>query len=276
MSSPRTGQVLADRYEVLAPIARGGMADVLEGRDRVLDRRVALKVFRAGAGADRARFDAEALVLAALDHPNLVRIYDAGEHDGAAFVVLELIEGRTLAEVVADDGLMAAAALAAVGADVADALAYVHEQGVVHRDVTPSNVLLDPTGRARLTDFGIARLVDTTRITAEATTVGTAAYMAPEQVQGHDVGPPADVYALGLVLLEALTGRRAFDLPAQEALVARLVRSPDTTTDVPSGWQPVLAAMTDRAAPDRPSAVEVAADLRGLSAAPAGGLAAGA
>ena len=197
------GSVLAGRYELVRHIARGGMADVYEADDRQLQRAVAIKVFRAGATADRARFDAEVVVLAALNHPGLVQVYDAGEHEGDAFVVLDLVDGPTLAARLASGGPVPPAAAAEVGAQVADALAYVHDQGVVHRDVTPANVLCSPDGRALLADFGIARLIDTSRVTAAATTVGTAAYMAPEQVQGLDVTPAADVYSLGLVLLEA-------------------------------------------------------------------------
>ena len=151
-----------------------------------------------------------------------------------------------------------------MGAQVADALAYVHDQGVVHRDVTPANVLCSPDGRALLADFGIARLIDTSRVTAAATTVGTAAYMAPEQVQGLDVTPAADVYSLGLVLLELLTGRKAFTGTAQETAVARLVRDPDTSTDVPDAWRDLLRDMTERAPSDRPSAAQVRDRLRAM------------
>jgi hypothetical protein len=151
-----------------------------------------------------------------------------------------------------------------VGAQVADALAYVHGQGVVHRDVTPANVLCSPDGRTLLADFGIARLIDTSRVTAAATTVGTAAYMAPEQVQGVDVTPAADVYSLGLVLLELLTGRKAFTGTAQETAVARLVRDPDTNTDVPDAWRDLFRDMTERAPADRPSASQVRDRLRAM------------
>src|SRR5688572_5471821 len=202
------------------------MADVYEATDHQLQRQVAVKVFRAAATSDRARFDAEVVVLAALNHPGLVQVYDAGDQDGDAFVVLELVEGPTLATRLREVGPLPAVDVADLGAQVADALAYVHERGVVHRDVTPSNVLCGPDGRPRLADFGIARLVDTTRVTAAATAIGTAAYMAPEQVQGHDVTPAADVYALGLVLLELLTGRRAFEGTGHEVAVARLARPP--------------------------------------------------
>ena len=258
------GSVLAGRYELVRHIARGGMADVYEADDRQLQRAVAIKVFRAGATADRARFDAEVVVLAALNHPGLVQVYDAGEHEGDAFVVLDLVDGPTLAARLASGGPIPPAAAAEVGAQVADALAYVHDQGVVHRDVTPANVLCSSDGRALLADFGIARLIDTSRVTAAATTVGTAAYMAPEQVQGLDVTPAADVYSLGLVLLELLTGRKAFTGTAQETAVARLVRDPDTSTNVPDAWRDLLRDMTERAPSDRPPAAQVRDRLRAM------------
>ena len=232
------------------------MSDVFEAEDERLHRRVAVKVFRSGPAAHRTRFDTEVRMLASLDHPGLVRVFDAGEHDGDAFVVLELIDGPTLASRL-PDGPLPPEEVADLGAALADALAYVHQRGVVHRDVTPTNVLCGPDGRPRLADFGIARLVDSTRLTASATAIGTAAYMAPEQVQGHEVTPAADVYALGLVLLELLTGRRAFEGTAHEVAVARLTRSPDTTTDVPGPWRALLTAMTEQPAEARPSAATV-------------------
>jgi len=263
-SAPHVGSILAGRYELVRFIARGGMGEVYEAEDRQLQRQVAVKVFRAGAAADRSRFDSEIVVLAALNHPGLVHVYDAGEHHGDAFVVLELVDGPTLASRLAGGAPVPSAEVAALGASLADALAYVHDQGVVHRDVTPSNVICGTDGRPRLADFGIARLIDTTRVTAVSTAVGTAAYMAPEQVQGHDVTPAADVYALGLVLLELHTGRRAFTGTPQEVAVARLVRSPDVAAGVPDAWRPLLATMTDRAAANRPSAAEVRDQLNAL------------
>jgi serine/threonine protein kinase len=244
------------------------MGDVYEGRDQVLDRRVAVKLFRAASPADRGRFDAEVRLLAGLDHPTLVRVYDAGPHGHDAYLVLELIDGPPLAEVLAKRGALPAAEVAVLGADLADALASIHERNVVHRDVTTSNVLCDPDGRARLVDFGIARLMGSPRVTATLTTVGTAAFMAPEQVAGEEVTPAADVYSLGLVLLELLTGRRPFVGEAQEVAVARLVRDPDTTTDVPGGWRPLLRAMTDRSVATRPPATVVRDRLRALADAP--------
>jgi serine/threonine protein kinase len=260
------GSVLAGRYALIGHIARGGMGDVYVAEDRQLQRRVAVKVFRAAEAGDRARFDAEVVLLAALDHPGLVRVFDAGEQDGDAFVVLDLIEGPTLASLLAAGRQLSPSEVAELGTQLADALAYIHAHGIVHRDLTPSNVLCDADGRAHLADFGIARLVDTTRVTSTGTTLGTAAYMAPEQVQGHDVTPAADVYALGLVLLELLTGRQAFTGSPQEIAVARLARSPDTETGVPDGWCGLLRTMTDSAPLERPPAAKVRDQLQVLLA----------
>ena len=265
---PHVGSVLGERYELVRHIARGGMGDVYEAHDEVLDRRVAVKLYRAASPSDRGRFDAEVRLLAGLDHPTLVRVFDAGPHGDDAYVVLELVDGPPLAKVLATRGALPPAEVAALGADLADALDSIHARQVVHRDVTTSNILCDPDGRARLVDFGIARLLGTPRVTATLTTVGTAAFMAPEQVKGEEVTPAADVYALGLVLLELLTGRRAFEGTAHEVAIARLMRDPDTTTDVPGGWRPLLAAMTSQSADDRPRAASVRDRLRALVAAP--------
>jgi hypothetical protein len=246
------------------------MGDVYEARDRQLRRSVAVKLYRGTAPADRSRFDAEVVTLAALSHPTLVQVYDAGEHDGDGFVVLELVDGPTLRQIIAERGSLPADEVASLGAAMADALAYVHDRGVVHRDVTPANVLCGPDGRPRLADFGIARLLDTTRITATASAIGTAAYMAPEQVEGKDVTPAADVYALGLVLREALTGRAAYSGASHEVAMARLVTDPDVVTDIPSVWTPLLAAMTARDPALRPPAAEVARLISQLDQSPDG------
>jgi predicted Ser/Thr protein kinase len=258
------GSVLADRYELVRHIARGGMGDVYEGLDRVLDRRVAVKVFRATMPADRSRFDAEVRVLASLNHPGLVPVYDAGSAGEDAFVVLELIDGPPLRTRM-DEGPLPAEDVREIAMGLAEALAYIHGRGVVHRDVTPSNVLCQD-GRCRLVDFGIARLLDAPRMTSPQLAIGTAAYMAPEQVKGEDVTGAADVYSLGLVLLEALTGAKAFPGPAAETSIARLARDPDTVTSVPPAWQPILAAMTARDPMARPTAAQVAARLVTLPA----------
>ncbi len=264
--APLLGSVLDGRYELVRHIARGGMGEVFEARDRLLERRVAVKLFRATGPTDRGRFDAEVRTLAALSHPALVQVYDAGEHHGDGFVVLELVDGPNLRSLIAARGALPARTVAGLGTTLADALAYIHDRGIVHRDVTPSNVLCGDDGRPRLADFGIARLLDTTRITAAATMVGTARYMAPEQVEGREVTPAADVYALGLVLHEALTGRPTFEGQGHEVAVARLLRDPDVTAGVPAAWHGVLRDMTARDPSRRPAATDLAEHLSGLGA----------
>jgi serine/threonine protein kinase len=266
-AAPHIGTVLGGRYDLVRHIARGGMGDVYEAHDQLLERRVAVKLYRAASPVDRSRFDAEVRVLAGLNHRGLVHVHDAGAHGEDAFVVLELIDGPPLSASLRDGQALPADQVREIGARLADALDYIHRQGVVHRDVTPSNILCDPTGQPRLVDFGIARLLESPRMTATSMTIGTAAFMAPEQVQGHEVTPAADVYALGLVLLEALTGRREFDGPMQEVAIARLARDPDTATGVPTPWQALLREMVQRDPALRPTAAAVRDRLEAMASA---------
>jgi serine/threonine protein kinase len=255
---------LGTRYELHEVIGRGGMAEVHRATDRVLDRDVAVKVLRETSEdeSDRARFSAEARMLALLSHSGLVMVLDAGISAARPFIVMELVAGPTLSQLCAD-GPVERDRVRAIGTQIADALAYAHGQGVVHRDVKPGNVLISPDGRAKLADFGIARLIgDTVRHTRTGHAIGTAAYLAPEQVTGGDVGAPADVYSLGLVLLEALTGERAYPGPPTEAALARLSRPPDVPHALPDSWRGLLTAMTATDPAERPTADEVVARLR--------------
>jgi hypothetical protein len=200
-------------------------------------------------------------------HPALVGVRDSGVDDeGRPFVVMDFVEGQSLAARLRD-GVLSVPAAIRLGAVLADALAHVHARGIVHRDVKPGNVLLDGEGRPQLTDFGIARLVDATRVTATGLVVGTAAYMAPEQVRGEIVGPPADVYALGLVLLEAVRGRREFEGGALESAIARLHRSPVVPAEIPEPLASAIRRMTATDPAERPAASGVAAVLRARPAA---------
>lgn len=278
--------LLAGRYALEAVIGSGGMADVYRADDVKLTRPVAVKLLRDTAGdeSDRARFIDEARTLAMLSHSGLVMVLDAGfgtERPDVGtpppdverpFLVMELVEGPTLADRIAD-GPLPLSEVGGIGAQVVEALAYVHGRGVIHRDVKPGNVLIGPAQRVKLADFGIARLVaQATRHTRTGHAIGTAAYLAPEQVRGEEVGGAADVYSLGLVLLEAVTGRREYAGPAAEAAMARLHRSPDVPDDLPTQWRELLVAMTAPDPRDRPSALDVATTLRaGLAGqAPAG------
>lgn len=251
------------------------MAAVYEATDVVLGRNVAIKLFRNDTldDAEPERQSGEVALLASLNHFALVTLYDAGTAtiDGAprTYFVMEFIDGQDLRSQIAG-GPVSPADVAEMGADLAEALHYVHSQGIIHRDIKPANVLLAPSsfpGRsshAKLADFGIARLLDEARLTATGTLIGTASYLSPEQALGEPIGPPSDVYSLGLVLLECLTGERAYPGTAIESAMARLQRQPQIPESLGREWCDLLEAMTSRQAPDRPSASDAATALRAL------------
>ncbi|WP_225978562.1 serine/threonine-protein kinase [Gandjariella thermophila] len=272
--------MLGGRYRLGAPLGAGGMAVVHRGLDTRLQRVVAIKVFRTDAdGAGQRRFDEEARLLASLEHPGLVTVFDAGMQDGCAYLVMQLINGHTLREEIAH-GPLPAVRVALLGARIADTLTHVHSRDVVHRDVKPSNILLDADGRPYLADFGISLLAGGNRLTSSNKLIGTVGYLAPEQVRGQTIGPAADVYALGLVLLECLTGRPEYVGGDVEAAVARLSRPPHVPDTVPEALGRLLRAMTDGRPELRPDAAGCAEALAtaldalsrgtGYPAAPAG------
>ncbi|MCD4536415.1 serine/threonine protein kinase [Nocardioides sp. cx-169] len=255
--------LLGGRYRLGPVLGRGGVADVHRATDTLLSREVAVKRLREAtpSDADRARFTAEARTLAVLSHRSLVTLLDAGESEDRPYLVLELVEGPTLAALMTPGPLPVREAAHVLG-DVAAALAYAHAQGVVHRDVKPGNVLVGDDGRARLADFGIARIVgDAVRHTMTGTTIGTVGYLAPEQVSGAEISPAVDVYALGLVLLETVTGIKAFTGSTAEAAVARLARGPHVPDDLAPALADLVRAMTARDPAARPSAAVVAERL---------------
>jgi eukaryotic-like serine/threonine-protein kinase len=264
---PPSDALVAGRYRLDSRLGRGGMADVYAAHDTLLDRRVAIKLLRAtpDSGTSRARFVSEARILAGLSDPGLVMVLDAGISGDHPYLVMELLPGGTVADLV-DRGSQPPDRVAEIGAQVASALVPVHAAGVVHRDIKPGNLLLDSHGRVRLADFGIARLVsDAARVTETGITIGTATYLAPEQASGGEVGTAADVYSLGLVLLELLTGAPAFSGTPTEAALARLVHDPAVPIWLPDSLRTVVAAMTSREPSARPTAAEVAAELLSAS-----------
>ncbi|WP_336322041.1 serine/threonine-protein kinase [Streptomyces lavendofoliae] len=265
-----TAQVMAGRYRLDDLLGRGGGADVYEALDLRLRRPVAVKVLRPeGEAPTEERFDSEARLLARLQHPGLVTVYDCGREDGQPYLVMELIRGTTLRRRISRAPLTPAEACR-IGAALASALAHVHAAGVVHRDVKPSNILLDESGAPYLTDFGISRLLDSTARTVTGVLVGTAAYMAPEQVLGKGAGPAADVYSLGLVLLEALKAELEYGGTPLEAAIARLHRPPVIPPELPDGLAGLLRAMTAVDEADRPDAHTCCRALSAFAAAEPG------
>lgn len=274
-AEPAVAAASAMRYDFSEHLGSGGMADVYRARDTELGRDVAVKVFRDDEGtvADAQRREREIHLLSAMAHPGLVGVHDAGTlvHDGhpRRYVVMELVEGRSLAHRLVGGPLTPRQA-ADVGAQLADALSYVHARSVVHRDIKPENVLLSDepalgyTMLAKLADFGVAQFVDGSRLTGDGAIMGTAAYISPEQARGDEIGPPTDVYSLGLVLLEALRGEREYSGTPIEAALARLHRPPAIPDELAPEWRDLLVAMTHDDPTARPTAHDVAATLRDL------------
>ncbi|HSN35777.1 MAG TPA: protein kinase [Arthrobacter sp.] len=272
-SNSVTAELLGGRYRLGELIGRGGMASVYSATDTNLGREVALKLF-APQSADPdelRRQEAEIQLLATLNHPSLVTLFDAGTdsripEEPRPFLTMELVDGQDLRARIRHSPLPLEE-IAVIGAGVSDALAYVHSLGIIHRDIKPANILLVPVRpgeplRPKLTDFGIARMMDGTRLTATGTMVGTAAYLSPEQSRGSDLGPASDIYSLGLVLLECIKAEIEYPGSAVESAVARLHRAPIIPDSVPAEWSKLIRAMTALDPLDRPSAADLEKALR--------------
>ncbi|MCK9878289.1 serine/threonine protein kinase [Frankia sp. Ag45/Mut15] len=249
-------------YKLGAQLGVGGFGLVVAGRHRRLRRQVAIKVVPSEAD-DASAFVAEARLLAGLDHPHIVRVFDYLESDGLGFIVMELLDGGTLTRRQQQMGISPPQACA-VGLAVAAALAHVHERGVLHRDIKAANVLFDSTGLAKVTDFGIARLFAGSGVTGTARGAGTPAYMAPEQIRGGRLGPTTDLYALGILLYQMLTGAPPFDpsLPLPQLWTQHLsvVPAPPIGTPVPLA-DVILRALAKDPADRQPDADAFARDL---------------
>lgn len=205
-----------NRYDVSRPIARGGMAEVYLATDMRLDRPVAIKVLHDEFATNAAfleRFQREARAMAGLNHPNMVQVYDYGQEDGSPYIVMEYVRGKTMRDLLREQSMPPPERAAEVMADVAGALQYAHDHGIVHRDVKPANIMIDVDGAVKVTDFGIAQGADEDhqQLTQVGAVIGTAAYFSPEQAQGHLADARSDVYAMGCVLYELLCGRAPFD-----------------------------------------------------------------
>ena len=245
MANPRKARIIGDRYQLGRVIGRGGMATIHEAMDLRLERPVAVKLLRpeAAADADLAdRFRREALAATVLRHPNIVACLDTGTDEGQPYLVMDLVEGEDLAARLKRGGRLAPGPAGRIALDVARALGVAHVRGIVHRDVKPGNILLTEDGRAMVTDFGIARLAADAEAAKPGTTLGSVHYFSPEQARGATTTPASDIYGLGLVLYEALTGSRAFTGDTTDAIaLARIGAAPPS----PRATRPEVPAELD-------------------------------
>jgi serine/threonine protein kinase len=244
---PDAATILSDRYELGPELGHGGMARVLRGTDRQLGRHVAIKVLSPPYDRDQAfveRFRREAHAAARLNHPSIVAVYDTGSDDGTHYIVTELVEGETLADLLEREGPLPPRRAVDVATEVTRALEAAHERGVVHRDVKPGNVMLTPEGRVKVVDFGIARAAGAESVTRSGLVLGSAPYLSPEQARGEPGDERSDIYALGCVMYEMLTGHPPFkaDTPVATLYlhVHEQVQSPSSVRDVPADLEAIV------------------------------------
>ncbi|MGZ4141924.1 MAG: Stk1 family PASTA domain-containing Ser/Thr kinase [Actinomycetota bacterium] len=248
--SPRSDNksVLSNRYELSDQLGAGGMAEVYLGRDRVLGRTIAVKTLLAQYGGDPhfiERFRLEAQHAAALNHPNIVSVYDTGSDDGTHYIVMEYVEGKTLRDVIREEGPLLPERVAEIGADVCAGLAFAHAHGIVHRDIKPANIMITSGGAVKVTDFGIARAVSGDTVTQTAMVLGTAQYFSPEQAQSAPVDARSDIYSLGVVLYEMLTRQVPFTGSSPVAIAYKHVKEAPVlpsrlNPDVPASLEAIV------------------------------------
>ena len=275
----QAGQLLCGRYRLVEPVGKGAMGQVWRGYDEILERSVAVKEIllpEALEGTERdyliARTLREARAAARLHHPGIVTVYDAVQSADVPWTVMEFVSGPSLAEVIARERRLPWEQAAALGRDLADALAHAHAAGVVHRDLKPGNVLLAGR-RTVLTDFGVACILDaTTKLTVEGTLIGTPQYMAPEQVEGESIQAPVDLWALGATLYTAVEGCPPFDGPTLTAVLAAILTRPPPTPQHAGPMAPVISALLSKAPGQRPDAAALTRQLTALQRADPPGL----
>jgi serine/threonine protein kinase len=259
--------VLAGRYDIVSVLGTGGMGVVYRARDRELNEDVAIKTIRRELISSDAvlaeRFKSEIRLARRISHRNVVRTHDLGDADGHLFVTMELVQGITVRELLATRGKLGVASTLALARQFADALAVAHAAGVIHRDVKPENALIDAEGVLKVMDFGIARLAEASSNRTQAgMVVGTPAYMAPEQLVGEEIDSRADLYSLGVVIYECLTGRAPFQAPSAVALIARvLTTEPEPpargNADVPPALSALVMRLLAKVPDERPASATI-------------------
>ena len=255
---PTQGVSFGGRYELQSRIAIGGMGEVWEATDHVIGRTVAIKILKDEYMGDPGfleRFRAEARHAALVNHEGIASVFDYGEENGSAYLVMELVPGEALSTVLARDGALSADKTLAIVAQTASALQAAHAAGLVHRDIKPGNLLITPDGRVKITDFGIARIADQVPLTATGQVMGTVQYLSPEQASGHPASPATDTYSLGIVAYECLAGKRPFTGESQVAIAMAQINEqpPPLPPTVPIPVQNLVMAMIAKKPSDRPS-----------------------
>jgi eukaryotic-like serine/threonine-protein kinase len=259
--------LVADRYRLESPIGRGGMGEVWRATDEVLGRPVAVKLLLGDEPDSEAaaRFRLEGQTAARLNHPHVVGVFDFGAWDGRFYLVMELVEGRSLAQEQTAEGALPSRRVAVVAAQTAAGLASAHLQGIVHRDIKPGNLMSDADGRVKLGDFGIARFVDdpTAALTTAGQIVGTSLYLAPERALGQPAGPASDIYSLGCVLYQLLTGYPPFQADTATATLYQHIEATPVPplqrgADVPPAFENYLLGLLAKQPEGRPTAQQVA------------------
>jgi serine/threonine protein kinase len=261
-----TGKNLG-KYKIIRKLGGGGMGNVFLAQDTILERQVALKLLAPSLVADTSfveRFRQEARALARLDHPSIVRVHDADWLDNQLYLVIEYVEGGSLADIIEEDGALPPDLVLRLLNQVATGLDYAHSLGMIHRDIKPHNILLQPDGRAQITDFGLVKDADTS-LTADGQRLGTPSYMAPEQIQGQEMGPAVDIYALGVVAYELLTGRPPFTGTLSAVFEGHLLRPPPPlrqfNPSVPVSVQNAVLTALSKKPEDRPGSATTFVEL---------------
>ena len=261
---PTQGVSFGGRYELQSRIAIGGMGEVWEATDHVIGRTVAIKILKDEYMGDPGfleRFRAEARHAALVNHEGIASVFDYGEENGSAYLVMELVPGEALSTVLERDGALSADKTLDIVAQTAAALQAAHAAGLVHRDIKPGNLLITPDGRVKITDFGIARIADQVPLTATGQVMGTVQYLSPEQASGHPASPATDIYSLGIVAYESLAGKRPFTGESQVAIAMAQIneQAPPLPPTVPIPVQNLVMAMIAKKPADRPSSAATVA-----------------
>ena len=255
---PSAGITFGGRYELSSRIAVGGMGEVWKASDAIIGRTVAIKILKDEYMGDPGfleRFRAEARHAALVNHEGIANVFDYGEEQGSAYIVMELVPGEPLSAIIEREGRLPADRVLGIVAQTATALQAAHDAGLVHRDIKPGNLLITPEGRVKITDFGIARIADQVPLTATGQVMGTVQYLAPEQASGHTATPSTDVYSLGIVAYECLAGKRPFTGESQVAIAMAQINDtpPPLPDDVPAPVQRLVLACLAKDPAERPA-----------------------